>query len=180
MFLSVEEIGRLVGFLPARHKAIVLTAAFTGLRWGELSALRISDLRLLRRRLTGNQTAARAGGHSSFGLPKTAASRRIVSLPPDLAEVLAEHLRRFPVDGGSVFTGEKGAVLRSTNFRRRVWLPAVKAAGLDGLRFHDLRHSHAALLISGGEHVDVIQSRLGHASAKITLDTYGHLLEGLG
>ena len=52
-------------------------------------------------------------------------------------------------------------------------------AGLDGLRFHDLRHSHAALLIAEGEHVKVIQSRLGHASAKITLDTYGHLFDGL-
>ena len=50
---------------------------------------------------------------------------------------------------------------------------------LDGLRFHDLRHSHVALLIASGEHVKVIQSRLGHASAKITLDTYGHLFDGL-
>ena len=179
MFLSVDEIGRLVGCLPLRHRAIVLTAAFTGLRWGELSALRISDLELLRRRLTVNQTAVRAGGTISFGPPKTAASRRTVSLPPVLVEVLAEHLQRFPSDGGFVFTGEKGAVLRSTNFRRRVWLPAVEEAGLDGLRFHDLRHSHAALLIAAGEHVKVIQSRLGHASAKITLDTYGHLFEGL-
>ena len=57
--------------------------------------------------------------------------------------------------------------------------PSSRNAGLDGLRFHDLRHSHAALLIAAGEHVRVIQSRLGHASAKITLDTYGHLFDGL-
>ncbi len=60
-----------------------------------------------------------------------------------------------------------------------MWLPAVQAVGLDEVRFHDLRHTHAALLVAEGTHPNVIQSRLGHASIRTTLDVYGHLLEGL-
>jgi integrase len=90
-----------------------------------------------------------------------------------------DHIRRFPSDSGLVSTAGGGTVLRDTNFRRRVRGPAVTAAGLEGLHFHDLRHSHAALLIAAGEHVKVIQSRLGHANARMTLDVDGHLFDGL-
>ena len=65
------------------------------------------------------------------------------------------------------------------NWRRRVWLPAVEASVGPPLRFHDLRHAHAALLIKQGEHPKVIQDRLGHASIKTKLDTYGHLFDGM-
>ena len=70
-----------------------------------------------------------------------------------------------------------GAIQR--NFRRRVWQPAVAASVGEPCRFHDLRHSHAALLIAQGEHPKVIQGRLGQASIKTTLGTYGHQFEGL-
>ena len=69
--------------------------------------------------------------------------------------------------------------LRDSNFPRRIWGPVVTETGLEGLHFHDLRHSHVALLIAAGEHVKVIQSRLGHANARMTLDVYGHLFDGL-
>ena len=69
--------------------------------------------------------------------------------------------------------------MRRTNFRRRSWLPAVRASVGEPLRFHDMRHSHAAMLIAEGEHPKVIQARLGHSSIQVTLDTYGHLFEGL-
>ena len=69
--------------------------------------------------------------------------------------------------------------MRRGNFRTRVWRPAVSRAGLDGLRWHDLRHTHVAFLIAAGVHAKAIQSRLGHSSIKTTLDTYGHLLEGI-
>jgi integrase len=69
--------------------------------------------------------------------------------------------------------------LHRTTFRERFWLPAVRAAVGEPFRFHDLRHTHVALLIGQGEHPKVIQQRLGHASIRTTLDTYGHLFEGL-
>ena len=78
-----------------------------------------------------------------------------------------------------VFSAPSGGPIRRNNFRRRIWLPAVEKSVGRPCTFHDLRHSHAALLIAQGEHPKVIQERLGHASIKTTLDTYGHLFEGL-
>jgi len=66
-----------------------------------------------------------------------------------------------------------------TNFRRRYWVPAVKASVVEPCRFHDLRHSAAALLVAAGKHPKVIQQRLGRPSIRTTLDTYGHLFDGL-
>jgi integrase len=102
-----------------------------------------------------------------------------VSLPGFLCDALAEHIARYPAASGFVFTSAEGGLIRWTNFRRRVWQPAVAASVGEPCRFHDLRHSHAALLIAQGEHPKVIQGRLGHASIGTTLDTYGHLFEGL-
>ena len=78
-----------------------------------------------------------------------------------------------------VFTAAMGGPIRWSGFRRRTWQPATEAVGFNGLRFHDLRHTHAALLIAAGEHPKVIQGRLGHASIGTTLDAYGHLFDGL-
>jgi integrase len=102
-----------------------------------------------------------------------------VNVPAFLVEELAGHLATFPGDDGLVFTAARGGPLRRTSFRRREWLPAVEASVGMPCRFHDLRHSHAALLIANGAHPKVIQARLGHSSIKTTLDTYGHLFEGL-
>ena len=85
----------------------------------------------------------------------------------------------FPDQSDLVFTAPLGGPLRRTNFRRRGWLPAVGASIGLPFTFHDLRHTHAALLIGEGAHPKVIQERMGHASIRVTLDTYGHLFEGL-
>ena len=100
-------------------------------------------------------------------------------VPSFLVEVLARHLAVHAGGSALVFSAPNGGPIRRSNFRRRVWLPAVEASVGQPCTFHDLRHSHAALLVAQGEHPKVIQERLGHASIKTTLDTYGHLLEGL-
>ena len=76
-------------------------------------------------------------------------------------------------------TSEESILLRRSNFRRRAWIPAVEEAGLAPLRYHDLRHSHAALLIVQGEHPKLIADRLGHASPTVTMAIYAHLFPGL-
>lgn len=104
----------------------------------------------------------------------------MIALPRFLCDILAEHLTAVPVgEDGFVFQAPQGGPLRRSNFRRRVWLPAVRASVGQPMRFHDLRHTHVALLIAQGEHPKTIQGRLGHASISTTLDTYGHLFEGL-
>ena len=90
------------------------------------------------------------------------------------------HLGAYPTGHeGQIMTSASGTYLRRSNFRRRVWTPAVVAAGLSPLRFHDLRHSHVALLIAQGEHPKLIADRLGHASPIVTMAIYAHLFPGL-
>jgi len=69
--------------------------------------------------------------------------------------------------------------MRRSNFARRVWAPATRTLGLEGLRFHDLRHTAVALAISQGAHPKALQERMGHSSVTVTLDRYGHLYDGL-
>jgi integrase len=179
-FLTAPQVAALAEATGPQHRTLVLTAAYTGLRWGEVTGLRIQRLDLLRRTVTVTEAASEVRGHISWTEPKTAASRRSVVLPRFLCDELAAHLAAYPPGAdGLVFTSPQGDPLRRTNFRRRVWLPATSEVGLEGVRFHDLRHTHAAMLIAQGEHPKVIQSRLGHASITTTLNTYGHLSEGL-
>ncbi|MFH2072434.1 MAG: tyrosine-type recombinase/integrase [Actinomycetota bacterium] len=88
-------------------------------------------------------------------------------------------MARFgPGEGGLVFTVSEGGPLHLTNFRRRVWKPAVAASVGEPMRLHDLRHTHVALLIAADEEPYVLSRRLGHASIRTTFDVYGHLFEG--
>jgi integrase len=179
-FASTDEIRKLSETIDPRWRVMVLTASYTGLRMGEISGLTSDQVNLLSRRLTVTRQLTESNGHIEFGPVKTKASRRTVTLPRFLCGELASHLAECPPStAGLVFQAADGGPIRRSNWRRRVWIPAVSKAGLPGFRFHDLRHTHAAFLIAQGEHPKVIQSRLGHASITTTLNTYGHLFEGL-
>ena len=152
----------------------MLVGGFAGLRLGEALGLQPSSLNLLKQQLrVERQLTEVRGAVSLTSILKTSAARRTVSVPSKLAEELEAHLMQYARE--LVFTSPNGHPIRRSNFRRRVWQPA---AG-EGVRFHDLRHSHAAMLISEGVQPKVIQARLGHSSIRTTLDTYGHLYEGL-
>jgi integrase len=110
-----------------------------------------------------------------IGSPKTRASRRTVGLPRFVAEELAAHLADADDLDAFVFTAPQGGPLRVTGFRARVWRRATRAAGLDGLRIHDLRHTAVALWIAAGANPKEVSARAGHASVSFTLDRYGHL-----
>lgn len=112
-----------------------------------------------------------------MGPTKTAAGRRTIALPAFLTTLLRIHLKMFP--GEYVFSSPEGGPLRRGNFRKRIWYPAVAASVGGRLRFHDLRHSHVAMLIEQGAHPKLIAQRLGHTSSRVVLDVYGHLLDGM-
>jgi integrase len=113
-------------------------------------------------------------GRLVHGTPKSHLSRTIV-IPKVLADRLVPHCAQLAADD-LVFTALRGGYLRSANFRRNVWVPALRAAGLDeNLRIHDLRATAASLMVSSGASIKAIQRALGHASAKVTLDTYAGL-----
>jgi len=157
---------------------MVYVSGVLGLRWSEVVGLRVCRLDFLRRTLTVAETLAEGEGWLVSAEPKTKASRRTLGVPSSVMDMLAEHLgrRARPDPDELVFVGPEGQPLRATNFRRRIWAPAVEGAGLEGLTFHALRHTAAGLLIELGAHPRVIQQRLGHASIRTTLDVYGHVL----
>jgi integrase len=178
-FLEPNEIGRLVAAHPAHYRPLVLTAAYLGLRWGELAGLRLEKVDLLRRRIRVDEQLAEVGGQLSFGPPKTKAGTRIVSIPSGLVDVLAEHFAGPAVQSsGLAFPGPKGGALRRSGFRR-VWSKACDRAKLEGLVFHELRHTAAALAIAQGAHPLAIKERLGHSSITVTMDRYGGLFPRL-
>ncbi len=178
-FLSQSEISALIDAVDPPYSALVATAAYTGARFGELAGLQVSGLDLLRGTLTVTQQLSEVNGRIRIRPPKSAASRRQIALPRRLGDTLGRHMAVYPPVDGHVFTSAGGGLLRRSNLRRRVFLPAVRASVGEPMRFHDLRHSHVAALIAQGEHPKVIQTRLGHSSIKVTLDRYGHLFDGL-
>jgi integrase len=180
-FLTPEEVEALATAIDPRYATLVRFAAYTGLRAGEICALRIGRLELLRGRVLVAESVTEVDRQGLvFGEPKTY-QRRSVTLPGFLRQELAAHLtgRRLDADD-FVFPAPQGGVLRHKTFYRRVFKPAVVAAGLPAsLRFHDLRHTCASLCIALGAHPKAIQERLGHSSITVTLDRYGHLFPKL-
>lgn len=177
----MDEIHDLADNIDGRYRLLVLLGGNAGLRFGELAALRVSNFGVGLRTLTVTETLTDVRGVVRIGPPKTRASVRTVTLPAFLAAELEEHLVSLSTRGGAdlVFPAPEGGPLRPSNWRRRVWAPAVRAAGIPWGTRHALRHSQAALLIQAGEHPLVVARRLGHTSVRTVLDVYGHLFEGM-
>jgi len=174
-FLTHEQVDSLLKAVDQHYRPLLLTLVGTGLRWGEAAGLRAGRVDLAAGHLAVSETLHEIGGRLTYGTPKSRASRRVVSLPSTTRSAL------IPVLTGrrraeAVFTTPAGDLLRRPNFARRVWRPAVAAAGLPPVRVHDLRHTHVAWLISAGTPLTAISRRLGHASIAVTDGTYGHLL----
>ncbi|MEZ5233397.1 MAG: tyrosine-type recombinase/integrase [Acidimicrobiales bacterium] len=155
---------------------LVRFAAWTGLRAGEIVALRVGKVDLMRRRVEVAESAAEAHGKLSFGPTKTYA-RRSVPLPAPLAEELALHIAgKKQTD--FVFEAPDGGPIRHSNWYPRHFKPAAARAGLpDGLRFHDLRHTYAAFPDRRGR--STMMERRKPLTINVTLSTYGHLLPNL-
>ena len=174
-FLNPAQVATLADVIGSRYRALVLLGAYGGLRIGELAGLRRSRVDLLRGTVTVAEIVVEVGGVLHIGPPKTRASRRRVGLPRFVVEELAAHLAGPGDPEAFVFTAPQGGPLRVHGFRARVWRPATRAAGVDGLRIHDLRHTAVALWIAAGANPKEVSARAGHASVSFTLDRYGHL-----
>lgn len=181
VYLTGEEVEGLAQAIDPRYATLVRFAAYTGLRAGEICALRVGRLDLLRGRVLVAESVTEVERHGLvFSEPKTY-ERRSVTLPRFLREELSAHLAGRAVEPDHfVFPAASGGVLRHKHFYRTIFKPAVVAAGLPAqLRFHDLRHTCASLCIALGAHPKAIQERLGHSSITVTLDRYGHLFPKL-
>jgi len=168
---TLEQVYALAGAVPVRNQALVLLAAFSGMRLGELLALQREriDLEAGVVHVTESQHEL-VDRRIVTGPPKTEAGRRTVSIPPHLLPVLAEHLNRWvgPEPDALVFTGDKGGWLRRSQWNSR-WRQARQQVGLPQLHFHDLRHTGNTLAAATGASTKELMSRLGHASAPAAL-----------
>jgi integrase len=164
----------------------VLLAATTGMRRGEVLALHWRDLDLGVGRLTVRRTVEQTKSGLRFKEPKTKGSRRTITLPAITIEALARHKaqqaeERMQLGLGKcdlVFTRWDGEPVNPRNFTKE-FSRCVRAAGTRPIGFHGLRHTHLSHLMASGVPVKVVAERAGHASAKMTLDVYGHVLPGM-
>src|SRR4029079_3686671 len=186
LFLTSDEVRALAEGITPYYRVLIYTAAYTGLRASELAGLHWRNVDLLHGKLTVDVALKEIGAALHFGPPKNH-ERRTITLPKFLCTMLEE---RGVGDADTlVFPGPQGGPMRHSLFYRRHFRPAVTGhtdkdgvkhpgsvpAAKAGLRFHDLRHTCASLLIAQGAHPKLIQARLGHSSITITLDSYGHL-----
>lgn len=178
MFLTPKQVAELAETIEDRYRVLIYTAAYTGMRAGEITALKIGRVNLRRRTVEVVVCMAEVRGKLLTGPTKTGA-HRTVTLPMSMADMIGDHIGRYQSSDDYVFTSAQGGPVRHHNFYVRHFRTAATATGLpERLRFHDLRHTCAAILISEGWNPKQIQARLGHRSIRTTLDRYGHLFEG--
>jgi integrase len=170
---QVEQIARAI---RPPYGVLVHVFAYGGLRFGEGAALRRNDCDLERARVRVDESLADVNGILHFGSTKTHQQRYVV-IPPFLVAMLREHLADHvgAEHDALVFTSPDGGPLRYGNFARRFWKRALGDAGLEPTGLHALRHTCATLLIAHGAPIKAVQAQLGHQSAELTLDRYGHL-----
>jgi integrase len=182
--LTPEEFDQLIRAIPEQHRLMVETAMETGMRWGELIALRPRHIDFLRRQLTVEETIIEVSKRHS----PTSARMIVKPYPKDneartfgvreqWLDAIAEHISSRSLGRDELLFGtEAGTPISRNTFRTRIWLPAVKASGLDfNVRMHDLRHAHASWLLAGGADLKGVMERMGHAQIQTT-QKYLHTL----
>ena len=175
---TIAEVDRLVEAADPRLKALILMATYTSLRLGELSALTRRHLDLDKATVAVVASASDlADGTRIIGDPKSYAGRRTVSVPAAILPTVADHLDEYAEPGrdGLVFVGPKGGPLRRGNFSH-TWRKLADEVGLEGLRFHDLRHTGNTLAAMTGASTKELMSRMGHSSTRAALG-YQHATE---
>ncbi len=185
-YLRPEEIGPFLEAAPSDRRLLFKTAVLTGLRMGELLAMKWEYLDWQPGRYHVTESLWRGRGGFQFVCPKTETSRRAIRLQPGLLTKLRTHraaqdkmrleLEDEYTDHGLIFCQVNGRPLDARNLLQRDFWGSLRRAGLRRIRFHDLRHTFAALLIAEGAHAKAIQEAMGHSSITVTMNTYGHLM----
>ncbi len=184
--ITPDQFDRLLTAVPDRYRTLVLTAIETGMRWGELAALRPRHLDLTTGVVRVEETIVEVSKKDSptgqrmivKAYPKDNEPRTL-RISPTLAQALTERIRDLALRKddllfGSTRQGGQTPMSRNT-FRTRGWVPATRQAGLDGVRVHDLRHAHASWLLAGGADLKTVMDRLGHTQIQTT-QKYLHAL----
>ncbi len=173
--ITPSELHRLSDAVGEEWRALIYLGGVVGLRFGEATALRVCDVDLDAGSVSIRRTVVDDDGRLGIGVPKTAAAVRTLAMPSPMTDELRDHVVRLGIDGDELlFADAFGGPLRRSNFRSRVFAPAVERAGLDGLTFHGLRHSAATQWVSHGLDPRTVQHRLGHSDPRLVLQLYAH------
>jgi len=157
-----------------KYKNLFRLAIFSGARQGEIVGLRWSDVDWINSQIHIQKTF----NHQAWYDVKTKTSNRKIDIGPVTISELKKWKLACPVcELDLVFPNQAGNPINHNNLVSRYFNPALKAAGLPRMRFHDLRHTYASLLIEQGENIKYIQSQLGHSSPTVTLNVYAHLMK---
>jgi len=157
-----------------KYRTLFMLAIMSGARQGELLGLKWTDVDWENNQIRIERTY----NNQVWYQPKTKGSRRKIDLGPTMMQELK--LWRVacpPTDLGLIFPNEAGGPINHNNLVSRHFLQALRAAGIEKIRFHDLRHTYASLLIEQGENIKYIQAQLGHSSPTVTLNVYAHLMK---
>ena len=161
-FVPADVVFALATAAPDRLATMILVAGFGGLRYGELRALRLRHYNRLQGTITVEEAIDKRGRRKD---PKTAASRRVVTLPRFVLDALDEHLARFAGGdpNGPLFPGVEGGIISEGWFKKH-WTATRAAVGVKDVRFHDLRHTAGTLATQNGATLKEVMSRLGHST----------------
>jgi len=173
--MAPDQIRALLEAEPSqKYRTLYLTTILTGARPGEILGLKWSDVNFEKKQIS----IVRTFNSGRFFEPKTKGSIRKIDMAPILVKELAAwKLARGGKDEALVFSSGKGTPILCHNLKSEHFFPALKAAGIEPIRFHDLRHTYASLMLAQGENVKYIQTQLGHSSPTVTLNVYSHLLK---
>ncbi len=177
---TLTELSLLVSAMPERLRVMALLASWCGLRFGELTELRRSDIDLSHQVVHVRRAVTRAGGGFVVGTPKSQAGQRDVAIPPHLVPAIEDHLRRFTArtSGALLFpaSGDPDKHLAPASLYK-VFYRARDAAGRPDLRWHDLRHTGAVMAAQTGATLAELMGRLGHSTPQAAL-LYQHAAQG--
>jgi len=188
--LGPEDVNKLLDAVrDTPYYDLFYTAIYTGLRRSELLALRWSYVDLDLATLSVVETLHQLHNREFvFRQPKSKKGRRLIALSPSLALLLRDHKAKQELDrmllgkpllpNDLVFSNPDGSPLQPDGITK-AFTRITRSIGLYGVRFHDLRHTHATLMLWQGIHPKIVSERLGHSSIAITLDTYSHVMPGL-
>ncbi|MGI8761747.1 MAG: tyrosine-type recombinase/integrase [Jatrophihabitantaceae bacterium] len=173
---TAEQVEALAILFDGDHGDLVRLLAYTGLRWGEATALRVCDVDIQRRRLHVRRAVVEVDGKLVVGTPKSHHARQVPLAARAMAVVISRVTGRQADE--LLFPSRTRQPIRNNAFRRATdWAKSTAEVGLAGLRIHDLRHTAASLMISSGADVLQVAKVLGHSSPTITLSVYGHLFK---
>lgn len=172
-YLTHEQV-RALADASGDYSLMILVMAYTGVRFGEATELRVQDVNLVTRRLHVRRAVSDVRGRLVVGPPKSGEPREI-PIPEFLLEPLTGVIEAASRPNDLLFTTGSGTQVRYSRWRSGVFNPARKAVGLTDITPHSLRHTYAALAVQAGANVKVLQKAMGHSDIRLTLDTYGGL-----